>query len=83
MGFGFRVWVARCMVQGVGFRAQGSGFGERPCVLSESRWLAIETVELPVCTEISALNVLFRGTSPIRKRQPPWDPPRTLGIGLQ
>ena len=26
---------------------------------------------------------LCRGTSPIRKRPPPKDPPRTLGIGLQ
>ena len=25
----------------------------------------------------------YRGTSPIRKRPPPWDPPRTLGIGLR
>jgi len=25
----------------------------------------------------------YRGTSPIRKRPPPEDPPRTLGIGLR
>ena len=25
----------------------------------------------------------YRGTSLIRKRQPPWDPPRTLSIGLR
>ena len=25
----------------------------------------------------------YRGTSLIRKRPPPWDPPRTLGIGLR
>ena len=24
----------------------------------------------------------YRGTSPIRKRPPPWDPPRALGVGL-
>jgi len=27
--------------------------------------------------------ILYRVTSLIRKRTPPWDPPRTLGIGLQ
>ena len=26
---------------------------------------------------------LYRGTSPIRKRPPPEEPPRTLGIGLR
>ena len=26
---------------------------------------------------------LYRGTSPIRKRPPPWDPPSTLGVGLR
>ena len=26
---------------------------------------------------------LYRGTSPIRKRPPPYDPPTTLGIGLR
>ena len=26
---------------------------------------------------------LYRGTSPTRKRPPPWDPHRTLGIGLR
>ena len=25
----------------------------------------------------------YRGTSPIRKRPPPYDPPTTLGIGLR
>ena len=27
--------------------------------------------------------VIYRGTSPIRKRPPPQDPPKTLGIGLR
>ena len=27
--------------------------------------------------------VQYRGTLPIRKRPPPWDPPWTLGIGLR
>ena len=26
---------------------------------------------------------VYRGTSPIRRHPPPWDPPRTLGIGLR
>ena len=26
---------------------------------------------------------VYRGTSPRRKRPPPWDPPRTPGIGLR
>ena len=25
----------------------------------------------------------YMGTSPTKKRPPPWDPPRTLGIGLR
>jgi hypothetical protein len=25
----------------------------------------------------------YRGTSPIRKAHPPWDPPRTLGMSLR
>ena len=29
------------------------------------------------------LNMVYRGTSPIRKNPPPWDLPRTLGIGLR
>ena len=28
-------------------------------------------------------SVVYRGTSHIRKRPSPWDPPRTLGIGLR
>jgi hypothetical protein len=31
----------------------------------------------------SLLEVLYRGPSPMRKRLPSWDPPKTLGIGLQ
>jgi hypothetical protein len=27
--------------------------------------------------------VVYRGTSPIRKRPPPYDPPMTLGLGLR
>ena len=25
----------------------------------------------------------YRGTSPLRNRPPPWDPPRTLRLGLR
>ena len=38
---------------------------------------------------ISSIKILtprhsrYRGTSPIRKRPPPYDPPMTLGIGLR
>ena len=29
------------------------------------------------------INLDYRGASPIRKRPHPYDPPRTIGIGLQ
>ena len=36
------------------------------------------------CSETVPVGVhAYRGTFPIRKRPPPWDPPQTLGIGLR
>ena len=46
----------------------------------------------PICKQVSkslqskaerhAREVQYRGTSPIRNRPPPYDPPKTLGTGL-
>ena len=36
-------------------------------------------VDKGVCAQVA----VYRGTSPIRKRPPPCDPPKTLGIGLR
>ena len=36
-----------------------------------------------VIEEVTPLSLLYRGTSPIRKRPPPEEPPRTLGLGLR
>ena len=39
--------------------------------------------EPPIGSSPNSKASLYRGTSPIRKRPPPYAPPRTLGIGLQ
>jgi len=38
---------------------------------------------LPQHLCVLAVHLVYRGTSPIRKRSTPWDPPRTLGRGLR
>ena len=37
----------------------------------------------PYGTEVPLQRYMYRGTSPIRKRPPSQDPPRTLGIGIR
>jgi len=35
------------------------------------------------CNATEAIETDYMGSWPIRKRPPPWDPPRTLSIGLR
>ena len=64
------------LAQGLGFRAQGVGFGVSgfwfrfPDAWFRARHTLMESFG-------------YRGTSPIRKRPPPYDPTTTLGIGLR
>ena len=45
--------------------------------------LGIGAIESGGCRALQQSCVEYRGTSLIRKRPPPQDPPRTVGIGLR
>ena len=80
-GSGFRVQGRGFRVQGSGSRRRGWGFGNggfERARLVEIRQALIST-RPPV--EPTPLSLFYRGTSLIRKRPTPQDPPRTLGKG--
>jgi hypothetical protein len=47
------------------------------------RGYAVQRVSVAHENESTACTKAYRVTSPIKKRPPPWDPPRALGIGLR
>ena len=55
------------------------GVGTARCERGTPVWCIIDTNTVVIHAPSSRL---YRGTSPKRKRPPPYDPPRTLGIGL-
>ena len=66
--------VLGCRVQGAGFRVQEKKGALPPSLLAGGRKRS---------GEFASNTFQYRGTSPIRKCPTPYDPPRTLGIGLQ
>jgi hypothetical protein len=74
-------------------RARRRSLKSRPRVIKKKKHACLATVNsarergidtpTPTFLQSQFVNFQYTGTSPMRKRPPPKDPPKTLGIGLR